>query len=85
VCACLGDCGAEANGFEMECQGIGGKAASLFELTLNQSKVGADFYDLSNVDGYNIPLRGKPYGNWAWVPNVNPNPIPNYSSYQPYP
>ncbi|KAJ3268932.1 hypothetical protein HK104_005228, partial [Borealophlyctis nickersoniae] len=51
-----GDCGASANNFGVECRGIGGQApASLAEFTLG-SGGNNDFYDLSNVDGYNIGI-----------------------------
>ena len=47
-----GDCGNR-----LECNGAGGiPPASLAEMTLNGDG-GQDFYDVSLVDGYNVPLR----------------------------
>ncbi|KAK4436163.1 Pathogenesis-related thaumatin-like protein 3.5 [Sesamum alatum] len=50
-----GDCGGK-----LECGGSGAKPpASLFEITLGDEK---DFYDVSIVDGYNLPLVAAPRG-----------------------
>ncbi|CAH9110991.1 unnamed protein product [Cuscuta europaea] len=52
-----GDCGGK-----LECSGMGGKSpCSLFEITLGgwQDK---DFYDVSLVDGYNLPMIIAPLG-----------------------
>lgn len=53
---CLtGDCGGVLN-----CNGAGGDPpASLAEITLNGAN-GDDFYDISLVDGYNLPLSMTP-------------------------
>jgi hypothetical protein len=41
----------------MQCEGAGGvPPASLFEITLDGAN-GMDFYDVSLVDGYNLPMR----------------------------
>lgn len=58
---CLtGDCGASLNNFGLECKGITGKApATLAEITMNNNG-GSDFYDISNVDGYNVPIYFAP-------------------------
>ncbi|KAL2556323.1 Pathogenesis-related thaumatin superfamily protein [Forsythia ovata] len=67
-----GDCGGR-----LECDGIGATPpASLFEITLGAGDQ-KDFYDVSLVDGYNLPLvvapRGVPSGCNATgcVSNVN--------------
>lgn len=50
-----GDCGGK-----LECNGIGAKPpASLFEITLGEEK---DYYDVSIVDGYNLPMVAAPQG-----------------------
>ncbi|XP_054161479.1 uncharacterized protein LOC128959529 [Oppia nitens] len=50
-----GDCGNK-----IQCQGAGGvPPATLAEFTLNGNG-GQDFYDVSLVDGYNLPLRISP-------------------------
>ncbi|XP_024379415.1 pathogenesis-related thaumatin-like protein 3.5 [Physcomitrium patens] len=52
-----GDCGNV-----LHCNGAGGNPpASLAEITLNGSG-GLDFYDISLVDGYNLPISMKPIG-----------------------
>ncbi|KAK9994949.1 hypothetical protein SO802_024652 [Lithocarpus litseifolius] len=52
-----GDCGGR-----LECDGMGAiPPASLFEITLGTGN-GLDFYDVSLVDGYNIPLIAAPRG-----------------------
>ncbi|KMT16428.1 hypothetical protein BVRB_3g050540 [Beta vulgaris subsp. vulgaris] len=55
---CLtGDCGGK-----LECDGSGATPpASLFEITLGQGN-NKDFYDVSIVDGYNLPLVAWPTG-----------------------
>ncbi|KAH9606719.1 hypothetical protein KSS87_003783, partial [Heliosperma pusillum] len=55
---CLtGDCGGK-----LECHGSGATPpASLFEITFGQGD-GKDFYDVSLVDGYNLPLVAWPTG-----------------------
>ncbi|KAI3462348.1 hypothetical protein Pfo_019011 [Paulownia fortunei] len=45
-----GDCGSG----QMECNGAGATAATLAEFTLGSGSM--DFYDVSLVDGYNLPL-----------------------------
>ncbi|PAN10631.1 hypothetical protein PAHAL_2G106900 [Panicum hallii] len=53
-----GDC---ATG-HVECNGAGNQAPStLAEFTLN-GQGGRDFYDISNVDGFNVPIQILPYG-----------------------
>lgn len=56
---CLtGDCGGK-----LECDGSGATPpASLFEITLGQGN-NKDFYDVSIVDGYNLPLVAWPLGS----------------------
>ncbi|KAJ1255662.1 hypothetical protein BS78_K175500 [Paspalum vaginatum] len=52
-----GDCAGR-----LECNGAGNQAPStLAEFTLGGSG-GNDFYDISNVDGFNVPLQIRPYG-----------------------
>ncbi|KAK9097746.1 hypothetical protein Syun_024791 [Stephania yunnanensis] len=52
-----GDCGGR-----LECNGMGASPpASLFEITLGQGN-DKDYYDVSIVDGYNIPLVAAPVG-----------------------
>ncbi|GAB2293905.1 hypothetical protein Dimus_028117 [Dionaea muscipula] len=55
---CLtGDCGGR-----LECDGNGAKPpTSLFEITLGKG-TDEDFYDVSIVDGYNLPLIASPVG-----------------------
>uniref|UniRef100_A0ACD5XU46 Uncharacterized protein n=1 Tax=Avena sativa TaxID=4498 RepID=A0ACD5XU46_AVESA len=51
-----GDCGGR-----MECRGAGATPpATLFEVTLGGSGGGEDFYDVSLVDGYNLPVVAIP-------------------------
>ncbi|XP_055349015.1 uncharacterized protein LOC129595901 [Paramacrobiotus metropolitanus] len=58
-----GDCGAPPNKFGMECNGIGGQPpATLAEFTFLEGANQHDFYDLSNVDGYNVPMKIEPVG-----------------------
>ncbi len=66
----IGDCGAPANGYGMQCNGIGGQPpASLAEFTLNGAG-GSDFYDLSNVDGNTISMTIQPIpGQYTSVNN----------------
>ncbi|KAJ6687388.1 hypothetical protein OIU74_016133 [Salix koriyanagi] len=52
-----GDCGGR-----LECNGMGATPpASLFEVTLGTGDV-KDYYDVSLVDGYNLPLVAAPVG-----------------------
>lgn len=52
-----GDCGGV-----LQCMGAGGTPpASLAEITLNGAN-GDDFYDVSLVDGYNLPIAMQPVG-----------------------
>ncbi|XP_065861451.1 pathogenesis-related thaumatin-like protein 3.5 [Euphorbia lathyris] len=52
-----GDCGGK-----LECTGMGATPpASLFEITLGTG-INEDFYDVSIVDGYNLPLVAAPHG-----------------------
>ncbi|OEL29831.1 Thaumatin-like protein 1 [Dichanthelium oligosanthes] len=56
-----GDCGTG----RVECNGAGNQAPStLAEFTLN-GQDGKDFYDISNVDGFNVPIQILPYGQTA--------------------
>ncbi|OZJ05988.1 hypothetical protein BZG36_01237 [Bifiguratus adelaidae] len=59
TCA-TGDCGGK-----MQCAGITGQSATLAELTLSAG--GQDWYDISNVDGYSIPVRIQPTGSYSKV------------------
>ncbi|CAK9257706.1 unnamed protein product [Sphagnum jensenii] len=53
----LGSCVTGDCGGKMQCEGAGGvPPASLFEITLDGAN-GMDFYDVSLVDGYNLPMR----------------------------
>jgi len=55
-----GDCGSILNNFGMECLSVSGlPPATLAEFSL--STKGNDFYDLSNVDGYNVGMKIEPY------------------------
>ncbi|KAL8160182.1 hypothetical protein V2J09_001719 [Rumex salicifolius] len=56
---CLtGDCGGK-----LECKGSGATPpASLFEITLGKETSDKDFYDVSLVDGYNLPIVAWPLG-----------------------
>lgn len=55
-----GDCGSGA----VECNGSGvAPPATLAEFTLNGAN-GMDFYDVSLVDGYNLPIMIVPKGMW---------------------
>lgn len=67
-----GDCGAQANGFGMPCNGIGGQPpATLAEFTLN-GWGGSDYYDLSNVDGHTIGMSIRPIPG-QYTPVNNPS------------
>ncbi|KAI4378218.1 hypothetical protein MLD38_015728 [Melastoma candidum] len=59
---CLtGDCGGR-----LECDGNGAMPpASLFEITLGKGAEDKDFYDVSMVDGYNLPLIAVPQGAYG--------------------
>ncbi|CAL1398301.1 unnamed protein product [Linum trigynum] len=61
--SCLtGDC---ASG-QIECNGAGGiPPATLLEFTLNGNSNGIDFYDVSLVDGFNLPVSVQPLGNYS--------------------
>ncbi|THG05129.1 hypothetical protein TEA_012935 [Camellia sinensis var. sinensis] len=51
-----GDCGGR-----LECDGVGAAPpASLFEITMGTNADEKDFYDVSIVDGYNLPLIAAP-------------------------
>ncbi|KAJ0238082.1 Pathoproteinsis-related thaumatin superfamily protein [Hirschfeldia incana] len=53
-----GDCGGK-----LECAGSGAAPpTSLFEITLGRSSGDKDFYDVSLVDGYNLPIVAFPRG-----------------------
>ncbi|CAI0540917.1 unnamed protein product [Linum tenue] len=53
-----GDCGGK-----LECNGNGATPpASLFEITLGKGYNDKDFYDVSIVDGYNLPMIATPVG-----------------------
>ncbi|CAH8313890.1 unnamed protein product [Eruca vesicaria subsp. sativa] len=53
-----GDCGGK-----LECSGSGAAPpTSLFEITLGRSSGDKDFYDVSLVDGYNLPIVAFPRG-----------------------
>ncbi|KAJ4887882.1 Pathogenesis-related thaumatin superfamily protein [Raphanus sativus] len=53
-----GDCGGK-----LECAGSGAAPpTSLFEITLGRSSGDKDFYDVSLVDGYNLPIVAFPTG-----------------------
>ncbi|KAI9005216.1 thaumatin [Gaertneriomyces semiglobifer] len=69
VCA-TGDCGSESNGFGIACKGIGGQApATLAEFTLQDGGL-TDFYDLSNVDGYNVGVSIESFGTKVNNPDL---------------
>jgi hypothetical protein len=52
-----GDCGAG----QLACNGAGGAPpATLAEFTLGGGDLKTDFYDVSNVDGFNLPVAIKP-------------------------
>ena len=58
-----GDCGAAENNYGMQCMRIAGQPpATLAEFTLQEQ--GNDFYDLSNVDGYNVGMHIAPIGRY---------------------
>lgn len=58
-----GDCGSAANNFAMKCGGIGGQPpASLAEFTFSDGGNNHDYYDLSNVDGFNVGIKMEPRG-----------------------
>lgn len=58
----LGSCQTGDCGGRLECNGIGATPpASLFEITLGRGN-DKDFYDVSIVDGYNLPLVAAPRG-----------------------
>ncbi|KAF1893186.1 hypothetical protein Lal_00001626 [Lupinus albus] len=60
-----GDCGGK-----LECDGNGAAApTSLFEITLGAGN-GQDFYDVSMVDGYNLPILALPRGVYGGACNA---------------
>jgi len=60
-----GDCGGR-----LECEGNGAAPpTSLFEITLGAGN-GQDFYDVSMVDGYNLPLLALPRGVYGGACNA---------------
>ncbi|XP_068482326.1 pathogenesis-related thaumatin-like protein 3.5 [Phaseolus vulgaris] len=60
-----GDCGGR-----LECEGNGAAApTSLFEITLGAGN-GQDYYDVSLVDGYNLPLLALPRGVYGGACNA---------------
>ncbi|KAI8910734.1 thaumatin [Powellomyces hirtus] len=60
-----GDCGNPANKYKLQCGGQGAmKPTTLAEFTLNGYK-GTDYYDISNVDGYNIGIMIQAIGGKA--------------------
>lgn len=53
----------------LHCQGIGGAPpATMVEMTLGTSTSPLHFYDVSLVDGFNLPVSMAPVGggNWMW-------------------
>ncbi|XP_018435804.2 thaumatin-like protein 1 [Raphanus sativus] len=63
----IGDCGSS----QVECSGAGANPpATLAEFTLNGSD-NLDFYDVSLVDGYNIPMMILPHGGANGVGKCN--------------
>ncbi|CAH8313930.1 unnamed protein product [Eruca vesicaria subsp. sativa] len=62
-----GDCGSS----QIQCSGTGAKPpATLAEFTLNGAG-NLDFYDVSLVDGYNVPMTIVPHGGANGVGNCN--------------
>jgi len=55
-CDLPGDCGPKPN---VQCGGIGGQPSTLAEFTLDINGK-SDFYDVSLVDGYNVPITITP-------------------------
>ncbi|KAJ3163476.1 hypothetical protein HDU86_000055 [Geranomyces michiganensis] len=65
-----GDCGSAANGFGVECRGVGGQPpATLAEFTF-QDGGKSDFYDLSNVDGHSVGIRIEAFGTQVNNPGL---------------
>lgn len=58
----VGTCETADCGGRLECDGNGATPpASLFEITLGKGN-DKDFYDVSIVDGYNLPFVAQPHG-----------------------
>ncbi|KAL7238541.1 hypothetical protein ACSBR2_004600 [Camellia fascicularis] len=55
--------GCKCDELGMECDGVGAApSASLFKITMGTGADEKDFYDVSIVDGYNLPLIAAPQG-----------------------
>jgi len=67
-CCDTGSCTIEAGGFGLQCNSSGDSPNTVTEFTLT-SGANNDFYDISLIDGYNVPVEMKPTGNTADAPN----------------
>jgi len=69
-----GDCGSLLNNFGLECLSTAGlPPASLVQFQLSPKM--NDFYDLSNVDGYNVGIKVEPYNSEPYGPNHTRTPL----------
>lgn len=67
-CCDTGSCTIEPGGFGLQCNSSGDPPNTVAEFTLT-SGANNDFYDVSLIDGYNIPIEMKPTGTSADAPN----------------
>ena len=78
-CCDTGGCEDENNNFVLDCAMPGVPPATLAEFTLDTSS-GGDNYDVSLVDGFNIPVQIEPTGNFTGMDNLYHCQIPGCTS-----
>ena len=66
-CCDTGSCTIESGGFGLQCNSSGDWPNTVAEFTLNTGS-NNDFYDVSLIDGYNVPVVMKPTGTTADAP-----------------
>lgn len=67
-CCDTGSCTISGGGFGLQCNSSGDSPNTVAEFTLT-SGANNDFYDISLIDGYNVPVEMKPAGTAANAPN----------------
>ena len=67
-CCDTGSCTISGGGFGLQCNNSGDSPNTVVEFTLT-SGANNDFYDISLIDGYNVPVEMKPSGTAANAPN----------------
>ncbi len=66
-CCDTGSCTISGGGFGLQCNSSGDSPNTVAEFTLT-SGANNDFYDISLIDGYNVPVEMKPAGTAADAP-----------------